>query len=269
MGRSLSYGDVSSDNESSTQRRRTSVTTSGSDTDVPSNRTRNRLSLGGGGGGGATSGSDTDVPCNKTRKSRSSVGTSTHKRANSAGRNSIGSLSRKVVIHGTQTDNSWSSQIARLRQQTTETYETELPQIQEDQDMRIRVIVRKRPMSSQEKTADTDVIHPLQYGGSYGKILVYQPKTSVDLTRSVEVVPFCFDNVFDEAASNADIYEQAVRHLIPSVFEEGKWASVFAYGQVSAMQSCECRRRMHTLIAITTYFYSFSLHRLVLVRHTP
>jgi kinesin family protein 2/24 len=200
------------------------------------------------------------------------VGTVTHKRANSAGRNSIGSLSRKVLIHGAQTDNSWSSQIARLWQKTTDTYEAELSQIQdqdEDQDMRIRVIVRKRPMSSQEKTADTDVIHPLQYGGSYGKILVYQPKTSVDLTRSVEVVPFCFDNVFDEAASNADIYEQAVRHLIPSVFDEGKWASVFAYGQVSAMKSCDCRRRMHTLIAISTYFYSFFLHRLVLVRHTP
>ena len=104
----------------------------------------------------------------------------------------------------------------------------------EDYEMRIRVIVRKRPMSTRESSdmSEVDVIHPLTYG-SYGRILVHQPKTKLDLTKEIETSSFAFDNVFDETSNNVQIYDGAVRSLIPGVFG-GMWASVFAYGQTGS-----------------------------------
>ena len=103
--------------------------------------------------------------------------------------------------------------------------------------MRIRVVVRKRPMSRSESAAadrgdDTDVVQPLDHGG-YGRVLVHQPRTRVDLTREVETTAFAFDGVFDEGSDNRGIYDRSVRGLIPGVFE-GRWASVFAYGQTGS-----------------------------------
>ena len=90
-------------------------------------------------------------------------------------------------------------------------------------------------MSSTETVAagDVDIIHPLDCS-QYGRILVYQPKQRVDLTKSVETISFAFDNTFDCHATNAQIYERSVRNLIPSLFE-GQWASIFAYGQTGKL----------------------------------
>ncbi|KAL7552092.1 hypothetical protein ACHAWF_015307 [Thalassiosira exigua] len=100
--------------------------------------------------------------------------------------------------------------------------------------MRIRVILRKRPMSGREASdgGEVDVIQPLDYD-DHGRVLVHQPKTRLDLTKEVETSSFAFDNVFDEASDNVQIYERAVQGLIPGVFR-GKWASVFAYGQTGS-----------------------------------
>jgi len=104
----------------------------------------------------------------------------------------------------------------------------------DEYEMRIRVIVRIRPMSNSEASdgAEVAVIHPLDYP-DYGRILVHQPKTKLDLTKEVESTAFAFDNVFDERSNNMEIYERAVMSLIPGVFR-GKWASVFAYGQTGS-----------------------------------
>ena len=143
----------------------------------------------------------------------------------------------KVFVHGAPVNNSWSAQVAKLRddnQSEHELFQHSQTSSGVVEEMRIRVIVRKRPMSTSESTTkkDLDIIHPLECD-SYGRILVYQPKTRVDLTREVETVPFAFDNVFGESSTNRDIYHKAVRSLIPGVFE-GKWASVFAYGQTGS-----------------------------------
>ncbi|EED92071.1 predicted protein, partial [Thalassiosira pseudonana CCMP1335] len=100
--------------------------------------------------------------------------------------------------------------------------------------MRIRVIVRKRPMSTNEaaESCDVDVIHPLDYD-DHGKILVYQPKTKLDLAKEVETTSFAFDNVFNEDSNNLEIYSRSVQNLIPGVFH-GKWATVFGYGQTGS-----------------------------------
>jgi kinesin family protein 2/24 len=89
-------------------------------------------------------------------------------------------------------------------------------------------------MSSRESSggSDVDALQPLEYD-DYGRILVHQPKTKLDLTKEVETTSFAFDNVFDEKSNNIIIYEKAVQRLIPGVFR-GKWASVFAYGQTGS-----------------------------------
>ena len=66
-------------------------------------------------------------------------------------------------------------------------------------EMRIRVLLRKRPMSNREASdaAQIDVIQPLDFG-DHGRVLVHQPKTKLDLAKEVETTAFAFDNVFDE-----------------------------------------------------------------------
>lgn len=137
---------------------------------------------------------------------------------------------------------SWKNMIEELRLDNASEYElfggteplTNQHCTANDEEMRIRVVVRKRPMSVSEIAAagDVDVIHPLDYG-TYGRVLVYQPKTRVDLTKQIETVPFAFDNAFDCTVSNSEIYERSIRNLIPSLFE-GQWASIFAYGQTGS-----------------------------------
>jgi kinesin family protein 2/24 len=149
------------------------------------------------------------------------------------------SSSGSVMIQGKREDDSFKYQIAQLQADNEEEHllfntPGEIPDDDGEDDMRIRVIIRKRPMSKAEITAagDVDVIHPLDYG-SYGRILAYHPKTRVDLTKEIETVPFAFDNVFDDKSTNVQIYERTVRHLIPGLFE-GQWASIFAYGQTGS-----------------------------------
>lgn len=147
---------------------------------------------------------------------------------------------KPVFVHGMPEDTSWSAQVVRLREDNDfahgEKYGETLDDHNDDDEveMRIRVIVRKRPASKKEmaRADEADVIHPLDCN-DHGKIYVYQPKTRVDLTKEIETLPFAFDNVFDEKANNAHIYEKTVRNLIPGVFE-GRWASVFAYGQTGS-----------------------------------
>lgn len=148
--------------------------------------------------------------------------------------------SPKSRVQGRQVDTSFSAQIEKLRESNQEDHDLFGPAATGDDvdseadDMRIRIVVRKRPMSSAEIAAagDVDVIHPMDVG-SYGKVLLYQPKTKVDLTRSIETIPFAFDNVFDENSTNVAIYERSVRSLIPCLFE-GQWLSIFAYGQTNS-----------------------------------
>ncbi|KAL9181961.1 hypothetical protein ACHAXT_012304 [Thalassiosira profunda] len=144
-----------------------------------------------------------------------------------------------VFVHGTPADDSHATQIAQLRRAFAAEHARQRDGREAtdgedgEYEMRIRVIVRKRPMSKTEAgAADADVIQPLEMG-SYGRILVHQPKTKLDLAREVETMGFAFDNVFGEGSHNVEIYERAVRGLIPGVFN-GRWASVFAYGQTGS-----------------------------------
>mmetsp|Transcript_28287 Transcript_28287/g.68815 ORF Transcript_28287/g.68815 Transcript_28287/m.68815 type:complete len:734 (+) Transcript_28287:93-2294(+) len=140
------------------------------------------------------------------------------------------------VIGGTSSQ-SWESQVAYLREDNNAEHELFRDQNGDDlyeYDMRIRVIVRKRPLSNKEaeKSGGIDVIHPLDYG-DFGKVLTYQPKTRVDLTKEIETIPFAYDNVFGESSTNVDIYQRSLRNLIVPFFK-GQWSTVFAYGQTGS-----------------------------------
>ena len=97
--------------------------------------------------------------------------------------------------------------------------------------MRIRVSVRKRPLSLKEKaTGEVDV---LQVAGGKGRVIVHQPKTRVDLEKVVESGVFEFDNGFGESCGNRQVYEEAVENLVGRVWG-GCRGSVFAYGQTGS-----------------------------------
>ena len=123
------------------------------------------------------------------------------------------------------------AQIEALRQEVAMEHELFSDAIfqddDDDDDHMIRVIVRKRPFNK-HKSSDIDVIHPLEYG-YYGKMLVYQPMTRVDLTKEINKIPFSFDSVFDEKYDNSQIYDKSVRNMIPVVLD-GQHATVFAFG---------------------------------------
>ncbi|KAI1900460.1 hypothetical protein AGOR_G00050160 [Albula goreensis] len=95
---------------------------------------------------------------------------------------------------------------------------------------RIRVCVRKRPLSrSEERRGETDVVT----AGDRDRVLVHEQKEAVDLTQYVLQHEFYFDEVFSEACTNEDIYKKTAWPLIQHIFNGGK-ATCFAYGQTGA-----------------------------------
>lgn len=98
------------------------------------------------------------------------------------------------------------------------------------EDMPIRVVIRKRPLSRTELSkGDRDVLEIRQNG----IVLVHEPKTKVDLTRVVETQTFIFDDAFDANESNEVIYDRTVKPLVDFIFSGGK-ATCFAYGQTGS-----------------------------------
>ncbi|XP_076443303.1 uncharacterized protein LOC143281904 isoform X2 [Babylonia areolata] len=95
---------------------------------------------------------------------------------------------------------------------------------------RIRVCVRKRPLSRREsRAADPDIIE----AGSTSTVIVKEQKVAVDLTAFTMKHEFVFDEVFNETCSNEDVYIRAARPLITTVFQRSN-ATFFAYGQTGA-----------------------------------
>ena len=75
-----------------------------------------------------------------------------------------------------------------------------------EQEAKIRVAVRKRPLSQKEiKRSDPDIIECQGRG-----VVVKELKQKVDLTKYIEEHEFIFDDTFDEQTTNEQIYETAV-----------------------------------------------------------
>ncbi|KAJ1620913.1 P-loop containing nucleoside triphosphate hydrolase protein [Pavlovales sp. CCMP2436] len=95
---------------------------------------------------------------------------------------------------------------------------------------RIRVVVRKRPLLSNEREgADYDTVTCV----GKGRIVIHEPKTRVDLQKGMESHTFDVDDVFSEAASTREVYDRTVGALVAAMFD-GCSATCFTYGQTGS-----------------------------------
>ncbi|TPX60172.1 hypothetical protein SpCBS45565_g07570 [Spizellomyces sp. 'palustris'] len=97
-------------------------------------------------------------------------------------------------------------------------------------DARIRVFVRKRPLNDREQAIPSifDTITPTQT-----TLHLHEPKTRMDLSKTIETHSFSFDAVFDESVGNRGVYERTVMGMVRNMFEGGR-GTVFAYGQTGS-----------------------------------
>ncbi|KAF9940819.1 Kinesin-like protein kif24 [Mortierella alpina] len=98
-----------------------------------------------------------------------------------------------------------------------------------DMTARIRVCVRKRPLSNKEiHRGEKDMATV-----TGRQLAVDEPKVRLDMTKFIERHKFVFDEVFDSDASNEDVYRRTAYPLVQYLFEGGK-ATCFAYGQTGS-----------------------------------
>ncbi|GFR69175.1 kinesin-like protein [Elysia marginata] len=99
-----------------------------------------------------------------------------------------------------------------------------------DRDDKIKVCVRKRPLTRREHRAKDEDIVAVE---STTTLIVNEPKLAVDLKAYTLQHEFIFDEIFHESCSNEDVYTRAARPLISCIFNGGT-ATCFAYGQTGA-----------------------------------
>ena len=103
---------------------------------------------------------------------------------------------------------------------------------------RIRVVCRKRPLPDDADLEEDCVqVKPPETHISAAKL-------RVDLSEYTESHNYAFDDSFDAAHTNEDVYAQCARSLIDCVFDGGS-ASCFAYGQTGSGKT-------HTMIGTET-----------------
>ena len=82
---------------------------------------------------------------------------------------------------------------------------------------KIRVAIRKRPLSASERRGgERDIIDASS--GARGHVVVREPKVKLDLTPYIDEHAFAFDEAFGERATNADVYRATARPLVDAVF---------------------------------------------------
>ncbi|CAJ1019413.1 Kinesin motor domain/Microtubule binding, putative [Leishmania lindenbergi] len=97
---------------------------------------------------------------------------------------------------------------------------------------RITVVIRKRPLNVNEHADGLYDILATDPDNNH-IITLLEPRQKVDLTRYIEKHRFTYDKVMDDRKTNRDVYEEACKPLIETVFEGG-CATCFAYGQTGS-----------------------------------
>ncbi|KAF1796706.1 P-loop containing nucleoside triphosphate hydrolase protein [Mucor lusitanicus] len=99
-----------------------------------------------------------------------------------------------------------------------------------DLNQKIRVCVRKRPLSKKEIDKGDKDVAPMNGNRS---LQINEPKLKLDLTKYTEQHAFTFDDVFDLNCPNNLVYERTAWPLVNYIFKGGK-ATCFAYGQTGS-----------------------------------
>jgi kinesin family protein 2/24 len=97
------------------------------------------------------------------------------------------------------------------------------------------VCVRKRPLLHHREGDEYDV---LTAAGDRA-LICHEPRTKMDMSQTMEHHQFLFDHVFDEDASTADVYHEAVAPSLHATLESQLGGqrgnlTVFAYGQTGS-----------------------------------
>ena len=108
-----------------------------------------------------------------------------------------------------------------LQETTTVSYEN-IP--------KIRVIIRKRPLSRKEQSKNEKDVIDIR---DNKKVIVKERKQKVDLTKYIEEHQFIFDLAYDHNSTNEEIYLETVRPMIQAAFNKVK-VTCFAYGQTGS-----------------------------------
>ncbi|SCQ12888.1 kinesin-13,putative [Plasmodium gaboni] len=96
---------------------------------------------------------------------------------------------------------------------------------------KIKVVVRKRPLSELEKKKkESDIITVKNNCTLY----IDEPRYKVDMTKYIERHEFIVDKVFDDGVDNFTVYENTIKPLIIDLFENNCVCSCFAYGQTGS-----------------------------------
>ena len=95
---------------------------------------------------------------------------------------------------------------------------------------KIRVIIRKRPLSKKEQSKNEKDVIDIKENK---KVIVKEQKQKVDLTKYMEEHQFIFDLAYDQDATNEKIYLETVRPMIQAAFNKTK-VTCFAYGQTGS-----------------------------------
>ncbi|XP_025137691.3 kinesin-like protein KIF24 isoform X1 [Bubalus bubalis] len=137
-------------------------------------------------------------------------------------RNSLTNL--KLPVSESSLSEEHSLWIPQIRQNTSE---KENPWTEME---KIRVCVRKRPLGMREvRRGEINIITVKDKE----TLLLHEKKEAVDLTQYILQHVFYFDEIFDEACTNQDIYMKTTHPLIQHIFNGGN-ATCFSYGQTGA-----------------------------------
>ncbi|KAI8882750.1 kinesin-domain-containing protein [Backusella circina FSU 941] len=131
------------------------------------------------------------------------------------------------------------------------------PQAKSDLNQKIRVCVRKRPLSKKEMDKNEKDIMPV---AGVRTVHVNEPKLKVDLTKYIEQHQFTFDDVFDADSTNDYIYQRTAQPLVKYIFSGGK-ATCFAYGQTGSGKTYTMMDPQHGLYILAARDIFDMLHQ--------
>ena len=97
--------------------------------------------------------------------------------------------------------------------------------------LRLCVCVRKRPLFDKEQIdGENDAV-----SCANPQIKVHFPKMKVDgITKYIDNHLFTFDNTFNQNENTNDLYDYSLKGLIPDLFKNSSYVTVFAYGQTGS-----------------------------------
>ncbi|CAB4045030.1 kinesin KIF18A, partial [Paramuricea clavata] len=93
----------------------------------------------------------------------------------------------------------------------------------------VKVVVRVRPLNAMESSGNhRNVVRPMDE-----RVVVFDPRDDFDADSFIPNLRFIFDRVFDETATNQDIFHHTTKTIIDGVLN-GYNCTVFAYGATGA-----------------------------------